>query len=96
MLNWKVSRKDRLLIDGIVDRAMNALIEIGINADREDVAMDIVCVHNNIYRLRLADWLAADDFNFLHDLYGIRNCLNRVTGKFVGLFHPRFSEGRTR
>ncbi len=43
------------------------------------------------HHLRLADWLAADDFNFAHDFCGIQNTMNRKTGKTEGFFLPRFA-----
>ena len=45
------------------------------------------------FNLRLDDWLNADDFNFAHDFFGIRN--NIVRSEFpstdFGLFVPRFA-----
>lgn len=40
------------------------------------------------------DWrrlLAADDFNFLHDIRGISAHMNRDTGQLGGHFLPRFT-----
>lgn len=39
------------------------------------------------------DWerlLAADDFNFLHDIGGISRHINRDTGELMNCFLPRF------
>lgn len=48
------------------------------------------------FNLRLDDWLNADDFNFAHDFYGIRD--NIVRDKFpsndFGYFVPRFAGQR--
>lgn len=33
----------------------------------------------------------ADDFNFIHDLGGICNHIDRTTGKLTGCFLPRFA-----
>lgn len=41
------------------------------------------------------DWerlLAADDFNFMHDIAGISRHMDRDTGKIGGLFSPRFTK----
>ncbi len=54
--------------------------------------MDVSATHANGNPLRLADLLAADDFNFAHDLSGICNCLDRNTGKLTNNFRPRFSQ----
>lgn len=40
------------------------------------------------------DWdrlLAADNFNFIHDVGGIGSHMDRVTGKLGGFFLPRFT-----
>lgn len=56
-----------------------------------DIQMDVTATHCNGNPLRLDDLLAADDFNFAHDIYGIRRHLNRGTGKLENCFSPRFS-----
>lgn len=43
------------------------------------------------HNMRLAAWLAADDFNFAHDFTGIQNTMNRKTAKTEGFFLPRFA-----
>ncbi len=53
--------------------------------------MDITATHANGNPLRLDELLAADDFNFMHDVFGIYRCLDRDTGKLTGFFRPRFS-----
>ncbi len=46
--------------------------------------------------LRLADLLAADDFNFAHDVFGIMRHIDRRTGRLDNHFVPRFcSESAT-
>jgi hypothetical protein len=88
-INWDLTPKERKLIDRIGDRAMALCKRAGIEADRVDVLMDIVFCHNNAYRLRLEDWLVADDFNFAHDLAGITRHINRETATFDRSFLPR-------
>jgi len=44
------------------------------------------------------DWdrlIAADDFNFLHDLSGICRHINRDTGELENCFLPRFTKRET-
>jgi hypothetical protein len=55
-----------------------------------DTMMDIECCHATI-PLRLDELLAADDFNFSHDVGGIRRHLNRRTGEMENCFVPRFA-----
>lgn len=54
--------------------------------------MDFTATHANGNPLRLADLLAADDFNFAHDAFGIARHLDRSTGKLTRCFVPRFSQ----
>lgn len=72
----------------IADRAK----EIGYEGDRLSLLMDIESA-DKVFNLRLEDWLAADDFNFAHDLYGIMNNINRTEfpAKDFGFFVPRFA-----
>jgi len=41
--------------------------------------------------LRLGELLEANDGNFAHDIGGIRNNLNRLTGELRNCFSPRYS-----
>ncbi len=59
--------------------------------DRLSMRMDVIATHANGNPLRLDDLLAADDFNFAHDMSGICNCLDRSTGQLTRNFRPRFS-----
>lgn len=56
----------------------------------QDWTMDFTAVHANGCPLRLDDLLKADDFNFMHDAFGICRHLNRETGKLEDMFSPRF------
>lgn len=58
----------------------------------QDWAMDITACHANGCPLRLRELLLADDFNFAHDVFGIRQHLNRDSGRLDGLFVPRFAQ----
>ena len=57
-----------------------------------DWQMDVIATHANGNPLRLADLLEADDFNFMHDVFGICRHLDRSSGKLTGFFSPRFSQ----
>ncbi len=101
-IKWKTTDENVKLIAKIAARAM-ALAQKAYENAREypgvkppaynlqDVQMDIAATHLNGCPLRLADLLAADDFNFSHDVFGIRRHLDRETGKLTGHFLPRFS-----
>lgn len=74
------------IVLAIAKRAKTA----GIYPDTLEADMDISAVYLHC-PLRLADLLAADDFNFAHDLAGIQRHINRETGKLEGFFLPRFA-----
>jgi hypothetical protein len=54
--------------------------------------MDITACHLNGCKLDLAKLLAADDFNFAHDVLGIRRHIDRETGQLMNCFRPRFAK----
>ena len=63
------------------------------NGERSTLLMDIESA-DNVFNMRLEDWLKADDFNFAHDVVGIVNNIDRRTfpATEFHLFVPRFSE----
>ena len=90
-VSFKVSDADAEIISQIVKRGWAIDWLRASYADKLSMRMDVMAVHANGNRLRLADLLAADDFNFAHDMSGICNCLDRNTGKLTRNFRPRFS-----
>jgi hypothetical protein len=92
MVNFDTTHRELRIIFAIAKRAM------GLTIAREndpytasDVAMDVTAVHCNGNPLRLESLRDADDFNFAHDILGIRRHLNRETGKLDNGFTPRFT-----
>ena len=79
--------------DTIISSIASRAIKAGIYPDgyELDAEMDISTVHL-CCPLRLADLLAADVFDFAHDMTGIRDRLNRWTGKLEHFFLPRFAQ----
>ena len=63
----------------------------GSNVSLLDLILDISSVNTN-YGLRLEEFLKSDSINFLHDLFGIYNNLNRKTKKLDNCFVPRFTK----
>jgi hypothetical protein len=88
-----MTNEDRNLIHEIVERAD----EVGLISRRAycrlTCMMDLTAAHES-HPLRLADLLAADQFNFVHDVAGIARHMNRETGQLENHFLPRFSAGR--
>ena len=90
-MNWDTSATDLKTINAIVDRAMELIERVGVKADRMTVSMDITAVHSNGCPLQLSGFLASDDANFAHDVFGIMQHINRDTGGLRDCFLPRFS-----
>lgn len=90
-INFKVRRDEMEIIDRIANRALNIAIGLRIPHKKQDFAMDITCVHANGNPLRLRELLEADEFNFTHDVFGIRRHLDRETGELCDYFRPRYS-----
>ena len=79
------------IVSSIASRAIKA----GIYPDgcKMDVKLDLSAVHLHC-PLRLADLLAADEFDFAYDMIGILLRLNRRTGKLEHSFLPRFTQSK--
>lgn len=86
-INFNCSKEDAIIIKAIVERAIKECQTIDILS----LGMDITACHCNGNPLRLSDLLNADDFDFLHDIFGITMHLNRETRKLENCFVPRFS-----
>ena len=91
-INFDTSRIDSRVIFEIAGRAMGLHVaRQGDPFTKLDIAMDISAVHCNGCPLRLETLRDADDFNFAHDILGIRRHLDRETGQLRDEFSPRFS-----
>lgn len=90
-VSFDVNKEEMDVILKIAKRATFAADKIGLVYKLQDAAMDITACHANGSPLQLNNLLNADDFNFSHDVFGIRRHLDRQTGKLGGFFSPRFS-----
>lgn len=88
-VSFDVSAEDDRIITDIAKRAVNVFPDL--DYVYMNVSMDIAATHANGTPLKLKELLAADDFNFAHDVAGIRNNLNRESGKLENCFLPRFT-----
>lgn len=88
MIKWKTIGNDGELIEKIATRAL----EMGLNEDKKEVMMDVTAVHLNDVELDLQRLLDADDFNFAHDVNGIRRHVDVHTGKLLRGFLPRHTK----
>lgn len=84
------TKSDFKTISKIADRAHKMACEHQPDFKRTkvDIMMDIECCHETM-PLDLGKLLAADDFNFAHDVFGIARHLNRQTRKMEDCFVPR-------
>jgi hypothetical protein len=86
MATTLTKKEELLLISQIAKRAKRA----GNPDDLITINMDIEAAHKEA-PLDLQALLAADDFNFNHDVFGIRKYMDRTTGKLTNCFSPRFT-----
>ena len=88
MIDWKkVSKEETELAMKIVERIEAVSID---KIDRMSTMMDIEATHIDC-PLDLQGLLDADFIDFSHDIMGIRQHLNRETGKLEGGFVPRYA-----
>jgi hypothetical protein len=86
---------EQAIVVQILDRAAALSQKVGVPFDRLSLDMDLSATHASM-PLRLADLLAADDFNFAHDVFGILRHINRGTGRLDDHFVPRFCQPAAR
>ena len=86
------TKQDRTVIDLIAKRAIALGKQHGINYPKINAVMDIESAHGDI-PLRLSALLKADDFNFAHDVFGIRRHMDRTIfpGVLTDCFVPRYA-----
>lgn len=92
-VSFDCSRDESALIRAIADRADREIFgPFKIPQSRIDTEMDVTACHANGRPLRLGELLAAPDFDFCHDVTGIRRHLNRETGALENCFLPRYAK----
>jgi hypothetical protein len=91
MIKWSKSKNDVLTVAKIAARAhkMNPQYE------HFKAVMDIEACHCNGCPLDLERLLAAQDYDFAHDVFGIARHIDRSTGELTGCFEPRFARRET-
>lgn len=85
-VSFSITEGEADLIRQIVDRAVRMQYDV----DRQQLEMDLTACHANGCRLDLDKLLNSPDFDFAHDVFGIRRWLDRSTGTLpVEKFEPR-------
>lgn len=90
-VSFNVSREDSRIITAIAQRAVAIAQSEKIDWPFMDCEMDITACHANGNPLKLRELAGADDFNFIHDVFGIRRHIDRETGQLGDHFSPRYS-----
>lgn len=93
ILNWKTTKQEMDLILTINSR-IAVLLSGTLASDYagQMAIMDLTAVHANGCPLDLSGLAQADEFDFSHDILGIRRHLNRRTGKLEDCFVPRYAK----
>lgn len=87
MVSFKVSTYELNLLEKVMARACS----VDSSLDRLHTLMDLTACHANGCPLKLADMLNADQFDLMHDVYGIARHIDRKTGQLTNCFLPRFA-----
>jgi hypothetical protein len=93
MTESKLVENNRI-IRQIADRAVRLYERYGVKVKPEFIVFELRFVHEEIVKLRLQDFLDADDFNFAHDIGGIHGHIDIRNNQFTECFLPRFAETR--
>jgi hypothetical protein len=88
MISFECTKEEFITIGKIVKRARKIVPDV----DAMSLNMDISACHANGCPLKLDELLAADGFNFSHDVFGIRRHIDRKTGQLMDCFVPRFAQ----
>lgn len=87
MIKWEATKEELLKIGEIYNRYKKMIGNGG--RPQMDFVMDMEATHSNGCPLDFDKLLNVPDFDFMHDIAGITNCLDRETGKLKDCFLPR-------
>ena len=93
MLKMDLNEEESRLVKIVMSRSKIILSELHPKQvfDFLSIEMDVVATHLNGCPLNLEKFAAFKQFDLLHDLGGIRQHLDRVTGELENNFLPRCS-----
>lgn len=92
MIKFQATRTEMDAIIKITERAEKLARKAGVEPPlRMHMVMDIEATHSNGCPLKLNDLLAAKDFDFTHDVWGIMRHIDRNTGTLQDCFVPRYA-----
>ena len=87
MIDFNATKEELITMGKICNRAE----KMGIGYERLTMMMDLEVAHSK-NPLRLDDFLNAKDFDFAHDIGGIRYNINREIGELLNCFLPRHTK----
>jgi hypothetical protein len=99
-ISWEIGRRESEIILEIVSRAVGLAESANLLRDlppgarasfRAELGMDLTATHANGCPLRLEELLAAPPADFAHDVFGIREHIDRDTGTLRDCFLPRYA-----
>jgi hypothetical protein len=90
-MNYKINPADRELVAQIGERFDDTCSRFGRSVDRLGIELDLIFCHLNYCQLNLERLLNADPSNFVHDVAGINQHIDRKTGHLKNCFWPRFA-----
>lgn len=93
-----LTRAEYQLISKIAARAVGLLAQLTIvlpvkDYQFSDIKMDIEELHTNTNPMRLLDWFESPDGEFMHDIIGIYDKIDRNACNLKDGFVPRYSDG---
>ena len=87
-VKFETTPEERVLLRAIVNRYSRTVRPLDMEEER-DMLMDLTACHANGCPLDLGRLLDAPRYDFVHDIVGIQDCLNRETGQLQDFFYPR-------
>lgn len=88
-ISFRATKAECVLIGKIVKRACGIAQKHGVDYPVTDCNMDLTACNANGMRLDMKKLLDFPDFDFSHDVFGIRRHIDRNTGKIQDFFVPR-------
>ena len=76
----------------IISKIANRAVTINPAYDKSTVMMDLLVLYETGVEMRWEEFLNAPIFDFMHDINGINQHLNRYTYKLEDCFWPRYAK----
>ena len=82
---------DKKVIE-IISKIADRTVTINPAYDKSTVMMDLLVLYETGVEMRWEEFLNAPVFDFMHDINGINQYLNRDTYKLEDCFWPRYAK----